>query len=59
MHSGGSVEAVAELMAKDSLRHVPGSSPTAGDYRGSDAVLQHFQTRQRLASGPMSITNGA
>jgi hypothetical protein len=50
---------VAELMAKDSLRHVPGSSPTAGDYRGSDAVLQHFQTRQRLASGPMSITNGA
>ena len=33
MYSGGSVEAVAELLAGDIVWHVPGSSPIVGAYR--------------------------
>ena len=47
MYSGGSIEAVAELMAEDIVWHVPGSSPIAGDYRGRDAVLDYFRTRRQ------------
>jgi uncharacterized protein len=56
MYSGGSVEALAELMAEDIVWHVPGSSPIAGEYRGRDAVLDYFRHRRQLAGGHMSIT---
>jgi len=49
MYAGGSLDAVAELLADDIVWHVPGTSPIAGDHRGRDAVLAYFARRREFA----------
>jgi ketosteroid isomerase-like protein len=58
MYAGGSVEAVAELLAEDIVWRVPGSSPIAGDYRGVAAVTEYFERRRRLADATMRMHPG-
>jgi hypothetical protein len=59
MYAGGSVEAVAELLAEDIVWHVPGASPIAGDHRGHDGVVAYFELRRRLAGSTMRMSPGA
>jgi ketosteroid isomerase-like protein len=58
MYAGGSVEAVAELLAEDIVWHVPGTSPIAGDHRGIPQVIEYFELRRRLASKTMRMSPG-
>jgi uncharacterized protein len=58
MYAGGTVEAVAELLAEEIVWHVPGESPIAGDHRGVDEVLAYFEKRRRLAGSTMRISPG-
>jgi uncharacterized protein len=58
MYTGGSIDAVAELLAEDIVWHVPGTSQIAGDHRGKKAVVEYFETRRRLASSTMSMHPG-
>jgi uncharacterized protein len=55
MYAGGSVEAVAELLAEDIVWHVPGASPIAGDHRGTDEVIAYLEKRRQLASATMRM----
>jgi acyl-CoA thioesterase FadM/ketosteroid isomerase-like protein len=58
MYAGGDLAAVGELLADDVVWHVPGSSPIAGDYRGSEAVTGYFRLRRELAGGAIRVTRG-
>lgn len=58
MYAGGSLEAVAELLAADIVWHVPGGSPIAGDHRGVDEVLAYFARRRQLAAATMKMRPG-
>jgi uncharacterized protein len=58
MYAGGSVAAVAELLAEDIVWHVPGSSPIAGDHHGIAAVIRYFERRRRLARSTMRMRPG-
>ncbi|HWB68748.1 MAG TPA: nuclear transport factor 2 family protein [Solirubrobacterales bacterium] len=58
MYAGGSVEAVAEMLAEDIVWHVPGSSPIAGDHAGVEAVLAYFEKRRAIASSTMEMYPG-
>jgi uncharacterized protein len=58
MYAGGSVDAVAELLAEDIVWHVPGTSPIAGDHRGVKEVIAYFELRRRLANSSMQMEPG-
>lgn len=58
MYSGGSIDAVAELLAEDIVWHVPGTSPIAGDHRGVEAAIAYFERRRRLADSTMQMEPG-
>ncbi len=58
MYGGGSVDAVAELLAEDIVWHVPGASPIAGDHRGVKGVIAYFEQRRRLAGATMQMEPG-
>lgn len=58
MYSGGSVDAVAELLAADIVWHVPGTSPIAGDHRGVKEVIAYFERRRQLANETMQMEPG-
>lgn len=58
MYSGGSVDAVAELLSSDIVWHVPGSSPIAGDHRGVAAVTAYFERRRQFADATMRMKPG-
>jgi uncharacterized protein len=58
MYAGGSVDAVAKLLAADIIWHVPGKSPIAGDHRGVTQVIEYFERRRGLASATMSMRPG-
>jgi ketosteroid isomerase-like protein len=58
MYAGGPVDPVVELLAADIVWHVPGRSPIAGDHRGTDAVVEYFETRRRLADATMRMRQG-
>jgi uncharacterized protein len=58
MYAGGSIDAVAELLAEDIVWHVPGSSPLAGDHRGLVEVIRYFDNRRRLANETMRMQPG-
>jgi ketosteroid isomerase-like protein len=58
MYAGGPVEPVIELLDPDIVWHVPGSSPIAGDHRGTRAVLDYFKARRELARGTMRMHPG-
>jgi len=58
MYAGGSVEAVAELLAEDIVWHVPGKTPIAGDHRGVPAVIAYFNRRRELANATMRMEPG-
>ena len=58
MYSGGSVDAVAELLAADIVWHVPGTSPIAGDHRGVKEVIGYFERRRQLANETMEMEPG-
>jgi len=58
MYAGGSVEAVAELLAEDVVWHVPGASPIAGDHRGVAEVIEYFEKRRGLANETMRMHPG-
>lgn len=58
MYAGGSVDAVAELLAEDIVWHVPGTSPIAGDHRGIPRVIEYFERRRRLAGATMRMHPG-
>jgi ketosteroid isomerase-like protein len=59
MYEGGPAEPVRELLATDVVWHVPGTSAIAGDHRGREAVMRHFERRRRLAGGRMTIVEHA
>jgi ketosteroid isomerase-like protein len=48
-YSGGSAEALHEVLTDDILWVVPGANAVAGEYRGFDAVLDYFARRRDLA----------
>jgi ketosteroid isomerase-like protein len=58
MYAGGSVDAVAELLAQDITWHVPGTSPIAGHHRGIGEVIHYFEMRRRLADATMQMRPG-
>ncbi len=47
--------AIAELFADDTVWHVPGNSPLAGDYRGRDSVLAYFGKSVELTGGTLKV----
>jgi YbgC/YbaW family acyl-CoA thioester hydrolase len=59
MYAGGDLGPVEELLAKEVVWHVPGTSPIAGDYRGREAVTAYFRLRRDLAGGSITITSRA
>jgi ketosteroid isomerase-like protein len=59
MYIGGPVEPVAQMLASDVVRHVPGTSPIAGDHTGRDAVIAYFERRRALAGTTLRITEHA
>jgi ketosteroid isomerase-like protein len=44
-----------ELFAKDIVWHVPGRNPTAGDFRGVDAVIASFVKNFELTGGTFKV----
>ena len=58
MYAGGSVDAVAELLAQDIAWHVPGTSPIAGNHRGGEQVIDYFEKRRQLADATMRMHPG-
>jgi ketosteroid isomerase-like protein len=58
MYAGGPLEPVVELLAADVVWHVPGSSPIAGDHRGTAQVTDYFERRRRLADATMRMRPG-
>lgn len=58
MYAGGSVDAVTELLSPDIVWHVPGSSPIAGDHRGTGQVTDYFERRRELANATMRLHPG-
>ncbi|MGN6276525.1 MAG: nuclear transport factor 2 family protein [Solirubrobacterales bacterium] len=58
MYSGGSIDKVVDLLAEDIVWHVPGSSPIAGDHRGTTAVIAYFRRRRQLAGATMKMKPG-
>jgi ketosteroid isomerase-like protein len=58
MYAGGAVGPVIELLAEDVVWHVPGTSPIAGEHRGTAAVVEYFEKRRRLAHTTMRMQPG-
>ncbi|MGN6215936.1 MAG: nuclear transport factor 2 family protein [Solirubrobacterales bacterium] len=58
MYAGGSIDSVAELLAEDIVWHIPGSSPIAGDHRGTAEVTAYFERRRQLADATMQMQPG-
>jgi ketosteroid isomerase-like protein len=58
MYAGGAVGPVIELLAEDVVWHVPGTSPIAGEHRGTAAVVEYFEKRRRLAHATMRMQPG-
>jgi ketosteroid isomerase-like protein len=58
MYAGGAVGPVVELLAEDVVWHVPGTSPIAGEHRGTTAVVEYFERRRRLAHATMRMQPG-
>jgi len=46
---GGAADPVRELLSEEVEWHVPGHSPIAGDYYGSEEVMAYFAKRRDLA----------
>ena len=55
MYSGGSVDAVAELLAADIVWHVPGRNRLAGDVRGRDALFEWFERLRDVTRGTFHL----
>jgi len=47
----GDADTLRELLAPNVVWHLPGQSPLAGDYRGTDAVLDLFGRTMELTAG--------
>jgi ketosteroid isomerase-like protein len=54
--SGGDIEAMRSLVAEDTVYHIPGRGPLAGDHHGRDAVFEMFGRLMQASEGP-SIRN--
>lgn len=54
-YSGGSDDALEQLLAPSVTWHVPGASAIAGTYRGVEAVFQYFRRRRDLAGGTLQM----
>jgi ketosteroid isomerase-like protein len=50
-YAGGADSELRRLLASDVVWTVPGASPIAGIYRGTDEVFAYFARRRDLASG--------
>lgn len=59
MYAGGSIVAVEELLARDIVWHVPGTSPLAGEHRGIAEVTAYFERRRLLARATMQMRPGS
>lgn len=53
--SRGDMDTLAELFADDTLWHVAGRSPIAGDYRGPEAVFGFFARLGELTGGTLEL----
>ena len=51
LYSGGSDARLRRLIASGVVWTVPGASPIAGTYRGTDEVFAYFARRRDLAAG--------
>jgi ketosteroid isomerase-like protein len=52
---GGDVEALVELLTDDIAWHVPGRNAIAGDYRGTQEVIDYFARRRAQARGSFRV----
>lgn len=53
--SRGDMAALSELMTSDCTHHVPGSHHLSGDYKGLDAVIEHFGQLAAETDGTMRV----
>lgn len=51
----GDMAAVSESMTDDTVWHIPGNSPLAGDYKGKDAVFGLFGKLMELTGGTLRL----
>jgi len=47
----GDITTLRGLFSQDVIQHVPGEAPTAGDYKGADAVLSYYGKLAELTDG--------
>ena len=47
----GDIATLKGLFSHDVIQHVPGESPTAGDYKGADAVLSYYGKLAEMTDG--------
>jgi len=55
--SKGDMEGFLALHTDDVLLHFPGRGPMAGDYRGTDGLMQLFQKQMQMLDSPPEIEN--
>lgn len=53
--SKADMEAVSEFFADDVVWHVGGQNPLSGEYRGKDAVFEHFGNLTQMTGGTLSL----
>ena len=51
----GDMATLTEVIAQDTLWHVAGKGPLAGDYQGREAVFGFFKKLSELSGGTMKI----
>jgi len=55
--SKGDMEGFLSLHTDDVVLHFPGRGPMAGDYRGTDGLMQLFQKQMQMLDSPPEIEN--
>jgi len=53
--SNGDMATPTEIIAEDTLWHVAGKGPLAGDYRGREAVFGYFKKLAEMTDGTLKI----
>ncbi|AJP01968.1 SnoaL-like polyketide cyclase [Streptomyces cyaneogriseus subsp. noncyanogenus] len=53
--SGGDMDTLRELMAKDATQHVPGDHPLSGDFKGQDAIIGMYRRLAEETNGTLRV----
>ncbi len=57
--SRGDMGYLTQIIADDTLWHVPGKGPLSGDYKGRDAVFGFFAKLAELSEGTLKLEDHA